>query len=310
MEPAPYFADIAEGPPGGNAVWLRAADGIRLRLALWPLAGARGTVVIFPGRSEYAEKYGPPAAELVRRGYAVAAVDWRGQGLADRLLENPLVGHVARFADYQLDCAAAMAALKDAGMPRPVHLLAHSMGGAIGLRALSRGLPVAAAVFTAPMWGVVVPPVATPVVGALLRAARALGRDDAITPTTGNTPYPLSTSFEGNTLTGDAEMFALLRRQLEARPELQIAGPSLRWLAEARSECAALARLPSPGIAACTFLGTEERIVRPDRIRARMAGWPGGRLEVIEGARHELMHERPAIRAQVFDDAAALFEAA
>ena len=39
-------------------------------------------------------------------------------------------------------------------LPRPWRLLAHSMGGTIGLRALTRGVPVAAAVFSAPMWGI------------------------------------------------------------------------------------------------------------------------------------------------------------
>ena len=77
--------------------------------------GTRGTAVIFPGRTEYAEKYGPVAGELVARGFAVAVIDWRGQGLSDRHPRNAMLGHVHDFADYQRDVAALMALVGGAG---------------------------------------------------------------------------------------------------------------------------------------------------------------------------------------------------
>ena len=36
-------------------------------------------------------------------GFAVATLDWRGQGLSDRPLEDPLLGHVENFATYESD---------------------------------------------------------------------------------------------------------------------------------------------------------------------------------------------------------------
>ena len=42
------------------------------------------------------------------------------------------------------------------GLPEPYYLMAHSMGGCIGLRALMRGAPVKAAAFSAPMWGILI----------------------------------------------------------------------------------------------------------------------------------------------------------
>ena len=91
---APFFRDIADGPGTGRAIWVHAEDGVRLRLGYWPLEGAKGTVLIMPGRTEYVEKYGRVARELAARGYAAVALDWRGQGLADRLGRVPSVGHV------------------------------------------------------------------------------------------------------------------------------------------------------------------------------------------------------------------------
>ena len=62
--PAPFHADLADGPPGGRAVWLRTADEVRIRAGLWR-GGDKGTVFLLPGRTEYIEKYGRAAGDLV-----------------------------------------------------------------------------------------------------------------------------------------------------------------------------------------------------------------------------------------------------
>ena len=98
MQPAPFFDEIADAPSGASAFWVEASDGVRLRVALLgpPPTQAKGTVLLFPGRTEYVEKYGPAAAALQMRGYACIAIDWRGQGLADRPLDDGAVRSVVR----------------------------------------------------------------------------------------------------------------------------------------------------------------------------------------------------------------------
>ncbi|MCB2131865.1 MAG: alpha/beta hydrolase, partial [Rhodobacteraceae bacterium] len=111
MEPAPFFADIAEAPAGGRTVWATAADGVRLRIGYWrggETGERNGTVLIFPGRSEYIEKYGPALTRLTGAGHACLIIDWRGQGLSDRILADPMSGHVHEFVDYQTDVAALL----------------------------------------------------------------------------------------------------------------------------------------------------------------------------------------------------------
>ena len=83
-----------------------AADGVKVRAAHWATSGDRGTIFVFPGRTEYIEKYGKDADELLSRGLATLVIDWRGQGLADRLIDNTDLGHVGQFTDYQRDVAA------------------------------------------------------------------------------------------------------------------------------------------------------------------------------------------------------------
>ena len=177
MENAPLHNELAQGPDGGEAFWLTADDGVRLRMAWWPCEAARGTVLIFPGRTEYAEKYGRTARDMHDRGFAAISVDWRGQGLADRFLPDVRTGHVGTFTDYQRDVAAVVAALEALDAPRPWYLLAHSMGGCIGLRSVMDGLPVAACAFSGPMWGIKISAALRPAAWALSWGSGVVGLD-------------------------------------------------------------------------------------------------------------------------------------
>lgn len=306
-DPAPLYDDVADGPPEGRAWWLDAAGGVRVRSALWP-GGRKGTVLLFPGRTEYIEKYGRAARDLGARDYATAVIDWRGQGLSDRALDDILTGHVHAFLDYQADVAALTALLDAAGAARPWFLLAHSMGGAIGLRALLQGLDVAAAAFSAPMWGINMPVALRPVAWGVSWAGRSLGLGHRYAPGTGAASYVNEAVFEENLLTRDREMFAYMARQTAAHPDLALGGPSLHWLMEALQETRALRRLPAPATPVYCSLGSAERIVDPAAIRARMQRWPQGRLDEFEGVRHEVMMEGPEIRRRFFDAATSLFD--
>jgi lysophospholipase len=299
---------LAEGPPGGFARWVRSLDGVRLRAAIWP-QGDRGTVLLFPGRTEYVEKYGRAAADLAARGYASVAIDWRGQGLSDRALADPLTGHVGDFAEYQLDIQAMLGLAASAGLPQPLYLLSHSMGGCIALRALHRGLEVRAAAFCAPMWGLRLKPATRIVAQQLAAMSRLFQQSHRYAPGTSRFSYMTDAGFEGNVLTTDPEMFAWMKAQVAAVPELGLAGPSLGWLHAALVECRTLAARRSPALPAFCAVGSAERVVDPAAIHSRMADWPGGTLSVVQEAEHEILMETPAIRRGFIDSATALFGA-
>lgn len=308
MENAPFYTDIAFGPDGGCAHWLTASDGLHIRVAHWTDDGAKGTVLLFPGRTEYIEKYGPAAGELRARGYATVAIDWRGQGISDRTSDTYAMGDVEKFTDYQHDVTAAVDHARALGLPEPFYLFAHSMGGCIGLRALMNGLPVKAAAFSAPMWGITMHPATRPFAWGLSGLSRVIGMDQKFAP--GQVPegYVLREAFAQNTLTNDPEMFKMLQTQLTAQPDLVLGGPSLRWLNESLREMRALAQMPSPALPCCAFLGTNETIVDPARIRSRMANWTDGALHMLQDAQHEVMLELPETRTRVFDLATELFD--
>lgn len=307
MTDAPLFTDVSPGPEDGAAWWMDAADGVRVRIAAWGRAASKGTVLLFPGRTEYVEKYGPAAADLAARGFATATIDWRGQGLADRLLDDPRVGHVDAFHDYQKDVAAMMKVVRALDLPKPYYLLAHSMGGCIGLRAVYEDLPVAAAAFSAPMWGIRIAPHLQPAAWVLTRMMPALGQGGRLAPTTVPEPYVLRAPFEDNMLTTDADMHEMMRDQVTSHPDLCLGGPSYVWLGQAIEECNDLAAQPSPKLPCKTFLGDNERIVHTGRIHDRMERWSGGDLKLINGAEHEVLMETSETRTSIFDDLATHF---
>lgn len=309
MESAPFRADLAEGPEDVRAFWRRGRDGRCIRVVLWPAEEAKGSVLLFPGRTEYAEKYGRVAYALNGAGYAVATVDWRGQGFSDRLADDARLGHVESFLDYQLDVAELVAAARADGLPEPWFLAAHSMGGCIGLRSLIEGLPVRKAVFSSPMWGFNLPFFISPVAMLLPPLLEPLGIRRRYVPGSGPGNYVIEAGHDTNLLTRDRETFEYMARQLTEEPGLALGGPSTGWVGSALVEQRRLAKAPRPDLPVLTFLGSDERVVSVRAIHRMHARWPSARLCIVEGARHEVMMEAPAIRARVMTDALQFLEA-
>ncbi len=266
-------------------------------------------MLLYPGRTEYIEKYGSAAADLAARGYATLAIDWRGQGLSDRLTTDQMIGHVHLFANYQRDVAAMLQAAEALGVTRPLHLVAHSMGGCIGLRAAMEGLPVASCVFSGPMWGIQISTTLRPVAWSLSWGASLVGMGHTYAPGSTGDNYVLTEPFASNKLTNDAAMYQQMIDQARAHAELGLGGPSLRWLHQALRECLTLSRRLSPDLPCLTVMGEDEQIVDTARITQRMQNWPRSELHIVPGGRHEVLMDTADVRRDLFDRICALFDA-
>ncbi|MDV7270168.1 alpha/beta hydrolase [Thioclava sp. A2] len=311
MLPAPFHSELCGHAKGGKAFWLRSEDNVKLRLTLWPgLDASRGTVFLFPGRGEYAEKYTGIAGWLNAGNYAALCLDWRGQGLSDRLLDDPEKGYIDSYADYQTDLDTMLAAAAEMRLPKPWFILGHSMGACIALRRLTRDHPFIACAFGAPMWQIGVPRWLRPFAPAGARLVRGTKFAQGYMPNQGPQPYVLTHPFIGNELTSSAADWADMMMARVRCPQLTIAGATIQWVAAGEIETKALQKLPSPDLPCYVGLGGNERIIHTGAVHARMARWPNGTLEVIPGGEHELMAERTPIRARFLAGVAALFDAA
>ncbi len=306
MNTAPLYDDIAQAAPGGAACWVETADGVRLRVAFWG-KGEKGTVLIFPGRTEFIEKYGRTTQDFANRGYATAVIDWRGQGLSDRLAPNRKLGHVEHFTDFQLDVDAMVNLLKTKGLPEPYYLCAHSMGGTIGLRSLQNGLAVKRSVFSAPMWGLTIDPVWRPLVQAMAAGSKTVGLGQEFAPGTGPLNYLQSHDFEDNSLTSSQDSWDYLVGLVNVHPGLEIGGPSIQWLYEALTETKELAGIAAPEHELLCLIGSDEKVVDRRDVLAYMEKWPNGQVGIVTGARHEILMETPEIRKRAHDMMDAFF---
>ncbi len=280
---------------------------IVLRTARWlprtvPAKGNQrpGTIVICTGRSEFIEKYYEVIGDLLARGFAVVAFDWRGQGLSSRPLRNRLKGHVGDFARYRDDLAAVTTQLLEPFCPRPWFALAHSMGGTVALHfAAERPEVFERMVLSAPMIdlaGLRTPNLAR----ATAQTARHLGFGRGFVPVGRRRGLFLST-FAGNVLTSDEPRFGRTAALLEAGPDLALGRPTIGWVWAAFKDMAKfrdegfVRHLATPTLFILAGADTVVDSRAAERLSARLRA---STIVTVRGARHELLMERDALRGQ------------
>lgn len=273
-----------------------------LRLAFAePAAAPRATLVILPGRAEFIEKYEEIIDDLCALGFAVAMVEWRGQGLSRH--DDPWRGrgHVDDIGHYLEDLDDALRALAAHGVPQPLVMLGHSMGGHVGLRWL-RDAPgsFAAAAMTSPMFGIALRRVPLPLARILGRVAVAIGAGRRYAP--GQRDFhPSQCRYANNPLTACPAQFARFAELLAMRPELGLGGVTWGWLDAALRSIALTGRSGFAEAVATPVLlclAEEERIVCNRSIERFAARLPAARLRRFDG-RHELLIEREPLRRAV-----------
>ncbi len=298
--------DGALMPRGGQTSWVQTDDGHRLRALVWNAADAgiiapRGTVFVFGGRTEYAEKYFEVIGELIGRGFAVASVDWRGQGLSARAFCDPRKGHVADFAEFDEDIACFMREVAP-GLPKPWVALAHSMGGNILMRALhDHDDWFSAAVLTAPMLGLNLGSVV--VRGAITLIAKvgaSVGLASHYVP--GGSPKANDeVPFAQNILTHDRARYARCQAQIRAEPKLGLGGSTYGWLAAGLRSIAKimrpqyLAEIKTPLL----IVGaSDDRLISRLALISASAQVAHGQFVLLSPSHHEILIETDAIRRQ------------
>jgi len=299
--PAAVPVDVAATyRPADRYGWL-AADGARLRYACWNTSGTvRATVVVLTGRGEFVEKYATEiVGELLGRGYAVIALDWRGQGLSDRPLQEHDAGHIDRFETYVADLKLFLDTIVAPLARGPVVALCHSMGGHILLRALAEhgSAPFAAAVVTSPMTGLQRE--------AFLRSILMLLPE---IPTIdhrylfGTGPFIfLAREFAANHVTHDERRYRFTEAWFEADPRLSLGGPTVGWARQAaRSMAACLAPgyLERIDLPLLLMTAGQDQIINPASHAPVVARLRHAEHVTFADARHEIMMETDAIRAR------------
>ena len=282
---------------------LKAPDGVSLRFARWqPPAGRRGTVCIFQGRAEWIEKYFETVRDLRARGFAVAALDWRGQGLSDRALGDRRKSYVRDFSEYDSDLETFMREIVLPDCPPPMFAIGHSTGATVLIRAAHRGHRwFDRMVLSAPSDRAR----RRRLFEGRRSAYRARAADGGLrhhvcarepTPASSNRGLSL-----GNILTSDPVRYARNAAIMEAEPALSLGAPTVAWMDAAFRAMRAMRERSYPARIRQPILivaGGSDAVVSNAAIEDFASMMRAGSHLVIVGAQHEILMEQDRFRSQ------------
>jgi lysophospholipase len=299
-------------PTGARVGIFKGFDGKPLRFGIWSASRTprRGTVCLFGGRGEYIEKYFETIADLQRRGFAVATMDFRGQGGSVRELSNPRKGFVRDFADHDRDLTRFMRDVVLPDCPPPYIALGHSTGGNLLLRlATAQNSWFERMVVSAPLLHFA--PASLPIgerqVAALVEVLCLLGLGQTYARGKLDDNFFENMPFEGNDLTSDRERFSRNLDVLRLAPELATGGPTVAWI---RAACRSMKILAQPDfpekvhVPLLLVAAGADRVVSTLAIEEFARRLKIGSHVIIPGSQHEILQERDALRLQfwaVFD---------
>ncbi|MCE9680450.1 alpha/beta fold hydrolase [Shewanella sp. AS1] len=252
-------------------------------------------IVISSGRVESYLKYQELIFDLYQQGYSVYAIDHRGQGLSQRLTDNPHKGYVKYFDDYVEDFEYFIEQVVKPARHEQLYLVGHSMGSAIGTLYLAKAPDTFnAALLCAPMYGIKLP-LHKRVIYWLARLLDNGSERQANYVLGGKDYEPVS--FEKNELTHSEARYRRYRHLYQQRPELQLGSPTNRWLTQALLACdRAVSAARHSKTPILILQASEDSIVDND---AQLSA-QGDNCDLVSlaQARHEIFIETDSVRDQ------------
>ena len=277
-------------------------------------------LVIASGRSESYLKYKELSFDLFNRGYSIFLIDHRGQGLSQRLLENPHKGHVEDFQYYVDDLTTFIENIVTPHCQgsKP-YLLAHSMGGAIAARYL-QDFPntIQAAVLSSPMLGFDSGSVPEFIAESVLKISAQLNKwfDDTPWYFLGHKGFT-QRAFSDNVLMHSPGRYQLFTELYKTTPEIQLGGVTVQWLTESQAALEKIFnnidKITTPTL---VLQAGQDKIIKNQAqdgfcqqlYQLQPQSCPNGKPLIIDNAYHELFFESDVYREQALKAVVQWFE--
>lgn len=263
----------------------------------------KATLVILPGLSEYCEKYFETINELQKNNIASLCIDWRGQGLSCRYLENP---HKRHTQGLKLDAHDLQNLLDHTPITKntqsPLIMLAHSMGGNIGLHTLKQNPnKFSAAAFIAPLCGLhTFQNIPDSIATATTTALKALS-PSSYAPLGGDWNRDIRDHGSYISFSSDTIRAKVHNEWMLENPELQIGHITHEWLHDAHQACLEVQKkdfLKEVNIPYLVALAGHEYFVDNKKARQVFRNIDNAMILEFPEARHEILMEKEQIRSR------------
>ena len=259
----------------------------------------KGAVLISSGRTEAAIKYKEVIFDLYNNGYTIYILDHRGQGLSGRLVEDHDMGYIDEFQYYIDDMKYFYDNFVKPNNHLKKYLLAHSLGGAIGMTYIEQNPnDFNAAAFSSPMLGLTHP---------ICSAVKILVDKEPKYAVGETTYHDDKVAFKDNKLTGCEIRYNRMIDAFDKVPKAKLGGASYQWIYKSCLQFNYIFKhvnnINTPFI---LFSGTADQIVD---IHAHQVFIDKARKNnklcksyIVEGAGHELLIEKDEYRTSVLDE--------
>lgn len=262
-------------------------------------------ILISSGRTEAAIKYKEVIFDLYNNGYSIYIHDHRGQGLSGRMTEDPDMGYVDTFQFYIDDMKYFYDNYLLKGKHKKKYLLAHSMGGAIGVSYLiQHPEDFNAAAFSSPMLGFI---------AATCKATKLLKGPDPKYAIGQDQYNDDKLSFKKNKLTGCEIRYNRMNEAFAKVKRARLGGATYQWLYKSCQQfdyiSSNIKSIQTPFI---LFSAQKEKIVsrkaHKQFIEEAISLGKNCELIELENAMHEILIESDEIRNKTMNQTLELFE--
>ncbi len=265
----------------------------------------KGAILISSGRTEAAIKYQELIFDLFNNGYSIYILDHRGQGLSGRMVDDPDMGYIDNFQFYIDDMKYFYANYLFPNNHKKTYLLAHSMGGAIGMTYLEQypnGFDAAA--FSSPMLGL----------KTLTCSAVKILAGEEPQYAFGETKFQEdSNSFSSNNLTGSKIRYQRMIEAFDKTPKARLGGASYSWVNKSCEQFEylfnSLENIQTPFI---LFSAENDQIIansaHQEFIEKAMELNKNCKAYLVEDAQHELFIEKDVQRIATLNKTLLFFE--
>lgn len=288
----------------------RGIDNIRIAYVKIIIDPQQPTIVISSGRCESYLKYQELAYDLASLGYNIFIHDHRGQGLSQRMLNNPHKGYVKHFDHYADDLATFITnEVKTNITSKNIHILAHSMGSAIALRMLQTySIPITSAVLASPMIAINFGKTPYWLAKTIIHLGNCINRVATVEPWyfPGHNNYQPAL-FTNNPLMTCSARFEKFTNLYQQESSLQLGGVTFHWLTQAlkanQNIFRDLANIKTPlfilQAASDTIVNNQAQLAFCQRLHQIHPQLCANKPQVFNNAKHELFFEQETIRQQV-----------